>query len=365
MAAATVKQQIANRLNALLSTGPKSNEGKDRSSQNARTHGLSRLGTRPPADLAAAIDERTKLWREDYRPLGLAQQWHFDRLCAESVRLEFCEARISAARAERAQRASESWDDDQAAAIAREAAALSHRPEVIQPRLLQSRHGVLWLLERWDEVLDSLNRHEGWTRDTWNLALDLLGVSIPARDGSGPWDLDPEDKTEAPGLDLVARSTAALRERLDDSLNARDERAQSNAALGLDADDPPALRLLERYAADARRRILHASNELRRLQALDARASATPQHPPGPRPERASRPQHPEPTADPAPRSASIDAPSGPPIAPPSPARNEPVAVASSAPESRGGALRNVLPNRSATLNRRARRALAAAARRS
>ncbi|WP_169977702.1 hypothetical protein [Tautonia rosea] len=387
MSRTTVKQTIANRLNALLSTGPKTIEGKARSSQNARTHGLSKLGTRLSADMAEAIETRKAQWRNDYRPEGAAQEWFFERLVAESVRLDCCDARIVAARAEHAARASESWDDDRAAAIASLGARLAHQPERIQSQLLQSKHGVLWLLERWDEVRDSLTRHEGWTFETWNLALDLLGVPTFARDGSGPWDLDPEDKTEAPGLDLVAQATAALRDRLDAYLHARDERAQADAALGLDADEPPSIRLLERYAADARRQFSRNLNELRRLQSLASRpapASAPP--PPGPRPSRCTS----APPIDPDPRSAP-DRPPAPieAIADSSPLRNEAKPHGSSdRTDANAGfsPLRNepvVTGQRAATLlgrpsisrttlsasspreNRRARRARAAAARRS
>ncbi|MEW4451352.1 hypothetical protein AB1L30_01580, partial [Bremerella sp. JC817] len=80
-------------------------------------HGIrKRVGVHPPAALAEAIADRRSLWRPDYHPSGPAQDWAFDRLVAESVRLDFCEVRICAARFERAARASESWDDDQAAA---------------------------------------------------------------------------------------------------------------------------------------------------------------------------------------------------------------------------------------------------------
>ncbi|WP_169977206.1 hypothetical protein [Tautonia rosea] len=358
MSRTTVKQTLANRLNALLSTGPKSSEGKAQSSQNARSHGLSKLGTRLPAAMREAIEARKAQWRNDYRPEGPAQNWLFERLVAESVRLDCCDARIVATRAEHAARASESWDDDRAAAIASLASRLAQHPDRIQPQLLQSKHGVLWLLERWDEVSDSLARHEGWTFDTWNLALDLLGVPAFARDGSGPWDLDPEDKTEAPGLDLVAQSTAALRARLDAFLNARDERAQTDAALGLNADEPPALRLLERYAADARRQFSKLLNELRRIQSLASRpAPAAPSHPPGPRPDRNSDRSQP----DPAPAPPPMEPPDTPPTTSPSPARNEPIVRPSIGRPS----LRQALPGASAPLNRRARRARAAASRRS
>ncbi|WP_169980785.1 hypothetical protein [Tautonia rosea] len=372
MAATTLKQTLANRLNALLSTGPKSTEGKARSSRNARTHGLSKLGTHLPADMAEAIEARKSQWLPHYRPEGPAQIWHFDRLVAESVRLDVCEARICAARAERANQASESWDDDRAASIAALASRLSQQPERIQPQFLQSKHGVLWLLDRWAEVSDSLARHEGWTRDTWDLALDLLGVSPFARDGTGPWDLDPDDNSEAPGLALVAQAVASLRQRLDAFLNARDDRAQTDAALGLDADEPPAIRLLERYASDARRQFSRCLNELRRLQSLASRPADTvsPSLPPGPRPPR-SRSQAPpaDPLASPdrSPATSAPDPtpPATAPGAPPSPARNEPIPRSACRPSPGRSTLLQALPGASAPLNRRARRARAAAARRS
>ncbi|WP_169974469.1 hypothetical protein [Tautonia rosea] len=263
---ATMKQTIANRLNALKSTGPRTLEGRARSARNALKHGLSRLGSTRPAALADLIAERIEHWREAYRPEGPAQLWMYERLCAESVRLDACERRILAVRAEIADRAFESWDDDRAAEVASLASRLATHPEVIQPKLLQSKHGVLWLLDRWDEVADSLQRLDGWTPETWNRAMDLLGVSALAREGSGPWDLDPDDNGAGPGLELAYRSIEALRARIDTALDARDARARDDAEEGLDSESPQ-LRLLERYASDARRQIDRCRNELRRLQA--------------------------------------------------------------------------------------------------
>ena len=50
----SLKQTIANKINSLRSSGPRSPEGRLISSMNALKHGLSRLGVRPPAAMAEA-----------------------------------------------------------------------------------------------------------------------------------------------------------------------------------------------------------------------------------------------------------------------------------------------------------------------
>ncbi|WP_152054333.1 hypothetical protein [Tautonia marina] len=353
---ATLKQTLANRLNALHSTGPRTLEGRARSARNALKHGLSRLGSTPPAALADQIADRIEQWRDSYRPEGPAQQWLFERLCAESVRLDACSCRILAARADQAERALESWDDDRAAEVAALAATLASRPEVIQPKLLQSKHGVLWLLDRWDEVADAITRCQGWTPELWNLAMDLLGVSALAREGSGPWDLDPEDSGAAPGLELVRRCIEALRGRLDTSLNDRDARSRDDTAEGLGRDSAD-VRLLERYAADARRQIDRCRTELRRLQAAAEPQRSEPHHstapPPPTRPTRHPSPPPNTPSDTDRSSSARNTPPSSPLASSPAPAlvRLSPVLSPAHAP--------------APLANRRARRAQAAKARRS
>jgi hypothetical protein len=376
---ASLKQTIANRLNSTRSTGPRTEAGKLAASRNAITHGLSRIPTTPPSTMAEAIAARMSDWRGDYRPVGKAQEWHFEQLCAESVRLDACQARILAARIEAAERAAESWDDDRSAEIAALAEKLPDRPEVIQPKLLQSRHGVLWLLEQWGNVAADLERCDGWNPENWFRALDLLGVPIEGRKHSGPWDLDPTDSTAGPGLELTRKGIEALKSRLESYLDARDARHREAAGLGLDADPCRAVRLLERYAADARRQVARNRDELRRLQSEAARAPApsapSPRPgfdgPPGPRPDRSASRPHPGPAADAleprtAPSTTSSD-PAPSPIAPPaSPAPDQPARVASpTRPAIAPALLGDRFGDRTAPSNRKARRAQAAAARRS
>jgi hypothetical protein len=362
--AATLSQMIANRLNALKSTGPRTNSGKARSCRNATTHGLSRLPSVPSGGLASAIADRKQQWRSSYRPEGTAQMWWFDRFVAESVRLDFCDQGITSLREELAEHASESWDDDRAALIASQASAIGAWPEVVQPRLLQSKHGVLWMIERWDEVAVSLRRAKGWTPASWDLAMDLLGLSKAARVGSGPWDLDPQDAGPEPGLDLARQSVEALRNRLSAFLEDRDAWARQDAQLGLgpDVEQAPDLRLLERYARDARRQVTRCLGELRRLQAEAASSGSTPAAKAGPQ-AAASSPPSPRPVRTPVPRPSAAPEPEPNPEPEPAAPRSNPAATPTTGPLS--SMIRDRLSPTSSSPNRRARRAQFAASRRS
>ena len=70
----------ANRANARLSTGPRTEEGKARSSQNARTHGLT------ARDLVVRDDEREEFqellasFQSELDPLGALEQTLFDEI---------------------------------------------------------------------------------------------------------------------------------------------------------------------------------------------------------------------------------------------------------------------------------------------
>jgi hypothetical protein len=371
---ASLKQTIANRLNSTRSTGPRTEAGKLAASRNAITHGLSRLPATPPSKMAEAIAARMSDWRGDYRPVGKAQEWHFEQLCAESVRLDACQARILAARIEAAERAAESWDDDRTAVVAALAEKLPERPEVIQPRLMQSRHGVLWMLEQWGNVAADLERCDGWNFENWFRALDLLGVPIEGRKHSGPWDLDPTNSTAAPGLQLTRDGVATLQARLESYLDARDARHREAAELGLDADPSPEVRRLERYAADARRQVDRNRTELRRLQSEGGRSPSTPSprptadHPPGPRPVRSTSSGGSRPTPSPglleSARSTTPPDPSPPPPPAPGAPRHD-RASSPSRPAIAPTMLGDRFQDRQAPNNRHARRARAAVARRS
>ena len=80
-------RQTANAANARLSTGPRTVEGKARSSQNARTHGLTAAHLLIAAEDREEFDELHAELQADIRPQGALQQILFDQLVASAWNL--------------------------------------------------------------------------------------------------------------------------------------------------------------------------------------------------------------------------------------------------------------------------------------
>jgi len=80
-------RQTANAANSRLSTGPRTGEGKARSSQNARTHGLTAAQLVIAAEDREEFDELHDQLQADIRPQGALQQILFDQLVAAAWNL--------------------------------------------------------------------------------------------------------------------------------------------------------------------------------------------------------------------------------------------------------------------------------------
>jgi hypothetical protein len=80
-------RQTANAANACLSTGPRTAEGKARSSQNARKHGLTAAQLVIAPEDRQEFDELLAQLQTEIRPQGALQQILFDRLVASAWNL--------------------------------------------------------------------------------------------------------------------------------------------------------------------------------------------------------------------------------------------------------------------------------------
>ncbi len=80
-------RQTANLANARLSTGPRTDDGKARSSQNARKHGLTATQLVIAAEDREEFEELLAQFQTDIQPQGALQQMLFDQLVAAAWNL--------------------------------------------------------------------------------------------------------------------------------------------------------------------------------------------------------------------------------------------------------------------------------------
>src|SRR5437879_6515816 len=87
------ERRAANAANAQHSTGPRTPEGRARSSQNARTHGLTARDVLIAPDEREEFEELLNDYQMDVQPQGAAQQSLFDDLVAAAWNLRRMEVR--------------------------------------------------------------------------------------------------------------------------------------------------------------------------------------------------------------------------------------------------------------------------------
>jgi hypothetical protein len=181
----------ANRENAKKSTGPRTQEGKERSRQNALKHGMT-AGVVIAEELREKAEERIKSWTASMRPQTEPEAWLVERAAVDAVRVD------SAVRCERARMEARLRNDElysRAEGMPEAAAAklgtsllLAHPGDVpgYLLRLRSSRAGCEWLLERWH---DMRRRHQ--SQGPWRpreffeaqrfTGMDYQGEIMPAK----------------------------------------------------------------------------------------------------------------------------------------------------------------------------------------
>ena len=161
----------ANRKNSLKSTGPKTEERKQRSRANALKHGLC-ASVVVEEDLAL-IQERSLYWFNAVKPQDRVQAWLVDRAAILSIRIDRSERMERRARSRKALRTELGWDDDRALQAKRLGAMIASRPEEVVEELRRTPQGCEWLIGRWSMLARSVDLHKSWTPDREKLALGI------------------------------------------------------------------------------------------------------------------------------------------------------------------------------------------------
>ncbi len=133
---------IANRKNALRSTGPRTEEGKERSRRNGLKHGLTGEGVVIPEEDAGAVEGLAGELEAELRPTGPMGRLLVRRIALLSVRMDRGVRQESAAIAERVRHAEGRFEDARLAEVDKAADWIGAEPAANARRLRATPEGI-------------------------------------------------------------------------------------------------------------------------------------------------------------------------------------------------------------------------------
>ena len=264
---ASEKQILANRRNAALSTGPKTDEGKAQSRANAITHGLTAV-TLVPSDQKEKSKARFAAWFACLKPEDALQEFQLELAVEASLRIENCQARELERKIELAEIASDpgpQWETDRQREVAKLARSLKRNPEMVALQLRSMPAGREWLINRWKFLLMAVveGQTSSWRVAESNLALDLMGQPGLLRDlllGRANPFVDSET-TRA----LILKEIASLEAYQQN--DARDDaQLRSRTIRGLVFESDSSLTLIRRYETTAQRQFAKALKSIQKAK---------------------------------------------------------------------------------------------------
>ena len=242
----SLARTLANRANARKSTGPRTQEGKDASRWNAWKHGLAaeELSASGPDRESDPVADRFAELAPRLEPRDPWETWLVEQIAVEAVRIDRCQAQETLLRSRLALRATLLWDEDREFLAVELGERLSRAPQVVAPKLLRTKQGCAWMIERWEFLGQALEEEGDWDDAQKSRALDLLGMPPDERGGVTPIDGDAPTRKAFVAARLDRLLTLQVK-----ALDALDDRERSEAVEGLGPDIDRDLLLTTRYRA--------------------------------------------------------------------------------------------------------------------
>ncbi len=266
------KQIEANRRNAALSTGPRTEEGKAASRQNSLQHGMTATIVTPPTQ-ESAQRARFQTWSEALKPESCVEVFQVNLAVAASLRIELCQTSESERRAEIAELAmSADWDTHRLIEAYKLGDSLKRNPALVLLKLRLTPAGRDWLILQWKQLLVAFvgDGVPKWTDTEYHVALDLLGVPKTLRDART--DLQNTFAAKESSMALILGEIAKLEveQSKSDAQNAKLRKMHIQGSIHL---EDASLKLIRRYERESIRSFERA---LKALEKAKPKPVATP-----------------------------------------------------------------------------------------
>ena len=160
-----------------------------------------------PLEMKESIDELFHAFSLQQLPRTRLEEWLVFELARSSVQCDECNDQLLINKLRVIERVGISWDDDCTERIDKLGERLHKDPYHIQRALARTRHGALYLIDKWALIDDSIVTNGGLDESQFETVHDLLGIEHVYRNGCR----QVPAATDAPALRaVVAREVGRL-----------------------------------------------------------------------------------------------------------------------------------------------------------
>jgi hypothetical protein len=173
MTLTTEQRSEINRRNGQKSQGPKTDEGKARSRQNATKHGLRAEVLAMPHEDPSIVNARAQSWNEYYQPSSPAAQHLVNECVRATIMSDRCHKFHDAMLAKQVREAEIREHARDETEIERQVARLAAEPYLATEALYRFGAGLQYLIWRWERLAAILEEHGTWNTSDCSEAIQL------------------------------------------------------------------------------------------------------------------------------------------------------------------------------------------------